>query len=103
MKFFSAALLAFLFLITYDGAIRKWVLPGNQKLVFVAKDALLIGLLVLTILSVHYPKGRASVPMVVTLALGAYAAWVLIECFNPHLPNFAVAAWGSNRTFSTLG
>jgi hypothetical protein len=36
----------FLLLLIYDGALRKWVLPGAEQLLYIAKDALLLGLLV---------------------------------------------------------
>jgi len=31
----------FLFLLIYDGALRRWAFPGVQQYLFIAKDALL--------------------------------------------------------------
>jgi O-Antigen ligase len=89
------AVIIFLLLLTFDGAIRKWLLPGLQTIVFITKDVLL--LIVVTGLVANFGQARNnfSVPISVQFAFGAYAAWVILECFNPHLPNLAVAAWGA--------
>lgn len=95
MNLFARSLLLFLLLVTFDGAIRKWALPGQQQLVLIAKDALLVGLLFLAVFFTSRQKGRIELPTTVGLTLGLYSVWVFLECFNPSLPNLAVAIWGA--------
>lgn len=83
----------FLFLLIYDGALRKWVLPGAEQLLFIAKDALLLGVLVYALLN-----RRRHINASMQDAAGAlfllYAAWVLLEAGNLNLPSVLVGIWG---------
>jgi len=86
-------LLAFVLLLLYDGALRKWVFPAQEQVVFLLKDVLLIFAMgwmlatrrFMTNLLVH----RAVTPLLVL-----YFMWILLDAFNPWLPNAAVALWG---------
>lgn len=84
---------AFLFLLIYDGALRKWLFPGAEKLLFIAKDAVLLlaaGCLVLA-------RSRIDVsyiPRAIAIPFLAYAAWVIGEAANPKLPSLLVGLWG---------
>lgn len=83
----------FLMLLIYDGALRKWVLPGAEQLIFIAKDALVFGLLVYAML--NRPRQINSSMHPVTRALFVlYAAWVLLESVNLNLPSILVGIWG---------
>ena len=83
----------FLILLIYDGALRKWVLPGAEQILFIAKDALLLGLLVYALLN-RRRRGNASIHQTVEAPLLAYVAWVLLEAGNFSLPNVLVGIWG---------
>lgn len=90
----AAALAAFLLLATYDGALRKWGLPGAQAVVFVVKDAVLAAALAYLAAGKAHRHIAATVPPFISYVFWAYAIWVLLEGLNPHLPNPAVAVWG---------
>lgn len=83
----------FLFLLVYDGALRKWVLPGAEQILFIAKDALLLGMLAYAMLNRTRQKNA-----VMDASAGAlfvlYAAWVLLESGNLNLPSVLVGILG---------
>jgi hypothetical protein len=83
----------FLLLLIYDGALRKWVLPSAEQLLFIAKDALLFGLLVYAALN-RARQRNASIPPAARALFLLYAAWVLLESGNLNLPNPLVGIWG---------
>lgn len=83
----------FLFLLIYDGALRKWVLPGAEQLLFIAKDALLLGVLVYALLN-QRRHIKASMQEAVGALFLLYAAWVLLEAGNLNLPSVLVGIWG---------
>jgi len=83
----------FLLLLIYDGALRKWVLPDAEQILFIAKDAVLLGLLVYAMINRPRQKNAAMQP----LALGfliIYSIWVLLELGNWNLPSILVGIWG---------
>lgn len=82
-----------LFLLIYDGAIRKWLLPGAEQIVFIAKDALLVTSLFLWLV-LRGGKPLARLHPWVRLLFALYAYWVLLRVFSPSLPNLAVGLWG---------
>ncbi|MBI5430572.1 MAG: hypothetical protein HY938_08965 [Nitrosomonadales bacterium] len=83
----------FLLLLIYDGALRKWVLPGAEQILFIAKDALLFGLLVYAMLNRSRQKNVAMQPAARVLFV-LYAGWVLLESGNFNLPGILVGIWG---------
>lgn len=91
------SLLLFILLMTFDGAVRKWLFPGAQTLIFVLKDALLLAAFFYALLWPHRTPLRLSMPQQVRAALAVYGVWVFLQCFNPNLPNAAVAIWGAKN------
>lgn len=90
----KSILLLFLLLLIYDGAIRKWLLPNIEQVIFIAKDALLLAaffcsfkLRKRSVPAEFLPEGR--------MFFVAYAVWVTLEVGNPNLPNMLVAIWGA--------
>lgn len=83
----------FLLLLIYDGALRKWVLPGAEQLLFIAKDALLLGMLGYALLNRPRQINASIQPAARALFL-LYAAWVLLEAGNLNLPSVLVGIWG---------
>jgi hypothetical protein len=83
----------FLFLLIYDGGLRKWVLPSAEQILFIAKDALLLGLLGYALLNRPRQVNASMQPAVRALFL-LYAAWVLLETGNLNLPSVLVGIWG---------
>lgn len=82
-----------LFLLIYDGSIRKWLLPGAEQLVFITKDALLLTALFLWFV-LRGGKPLARLHPWVRLLFALYAYWVMLRVFSAALPNLAVGLWG---------
>jgi len=86
-------------LLVFEGAIRKWLLPGSQDLVYFAKDVFFLGsylgfLQARERLRLRYPQAPV---LYAGLALGAAVG--LFEVFNPRLPNFLVGLLGFKAYF----
>jgi hypothetical protein len=88
-----------LVLMIFEGAIRKWIVPGAQDLIYFAKDVLLLGVYAGFLrdrarLRVRYP----ALPVL----YGVLAATILLgllQIFNPALPNFLVGVSGFKAYF----
>lgn len=91
-----------LFLLVFEGALRKWVVPGAQDLVYFAKDGLLIaafaGFLVdRRALAERLVPAGPLVPL-----LGLNVLYALLQVFNPNLPNVLVGLLGLKAYFLYL-
>ncbi|HSS47968.1 MAG TPA: hypothetical protein VLX28_03380 [Thermoanaerobaculia bacterium] len=99
VKRWRLAVQAGMILLVLEGAIRKWLLPGSQDLVYFAKDVLFLGAYLGFLQSpvrsrLRYPQAPA---LYSGLALGAGIG--LFEVFNPRLPNFLVGFLGFKAYF----
>jgi hypothetical protein len=93
------AVQAALVLLIFEGAIRKWLFPSSQDLVYFAKDVVLLGAYVGYLLSRDRERIRVPPMPLLKIALGFTAALGLLEMFNPHLPNIMVGAFGFKAYF----
>lgn len=99
VKRWRYALQAAMVLVILEGAIRKWLVPGAQDLVYFAKDVVLLGAYV------GYFRQRALLryrPPALPLlwgALGFAALLGLLQVFNPNLPNLLVGILGFKAYF----
>ena len=94
----AVGLVVFLLLLTYDGALRKWVVPAAQALLLPLKDIIIVGCgaaALIAALRSESVRRSMAMPPTVAAALALYAAWVLVQCFNPALPTAGVALWGA--------
>lgn len=82
-----------LFLMLYDGALRKWLLPGSEQIVFILKDLVLVALLVYVVALKALQLNFRMHSMVVAF-LFLYGMWVVLQMANPRVPNILVAIWG---------
>lgn len=93
------AIKAVMVLLVVEGAIRKWLFPGAQDLVYFGKDVLLLaaygGFLRDRERLPRIPSPPA--PLLATLALGA--AFGALQIFNPRLPNLLVGLLGFKAYF----
>jgi len=91
------AIQAAMFLLLVEGAIRKWLLPGAQDIVYFAKDLLLLGAYAGWLAA----SGHRSLPRLPALkaALLVSALYGLAEIFNPRLPNPLVGVFGFKAYF----
>jgi hypothetical protein len=92
------AIQAAMVLLVFEGAIRKWLLPGSQDLVYFAKDALFLGAYVgfLRSGSRRWPLPQA--PMLYA-ALVASVVLGMFQVLNPMLPNVLVGVLGFKSYF----
>jgi len=95
MKLWKWLVGLFFLLVLVDGALRKWVLPGQSAALFVLKDVVLWGGFAAYALyrdpfELPRPVQQTAVPML----LGAYIFVVLLQAFNPRQPNLVVSMLG---------
>jgi hypothetical protein len=90
---------AVMVLLVVEGALRKWVFPGSQQLVYFAKDILLLGCYAGYLLDQRARRFRVPLPPVIAVLLAAAAAWGALEIFNPNLPNILVGVLGFKAYF----
>ncbi len=86
-------------LLILEGAIRKWVAPGAQDLVYFAKDVLLLGIYAGFFRDL--PRLRSRLPRLPVLygVLAFGALFGVLEIFNPALPNLLVGIFGFKAYF----
>jgi hypothetical protein len=88
-----------LVLVVFEGAIRKWLLPGAQDLIYFAKDVVLLGVYLGYLREAPRLRHRvASLPLLYPL-LGMTAVFGLLQVFNPNLPNILVGVLGFKAYF----
>lgn len=86
-------------LVIFEGAIRKWLLPGAQDLIYFAKDVVLLGVYLGYLREAPRLRHRVvPMPLLYPL-LGLTAAFGLIQVFNPNLPNLPVGILGFKAYF----
>ena len=85
---------AVMFLFVFEGAIRKWLLPGLQAQVYLFKDALLIIAYVGFIF--HGPPRRwtPAHQKTVRFLMSLCVLYYLIEVFNPNSPSILLSIAG---------
>jgi hypothetical protein len=85
----------FFALLILDGALRKWVLPSQESVLFLLKDIILwggYGMYALKQNPIELPRPVYSTW--VPVLLGAYVFMVLVQAFNPRQPSLYVSALG---------
>ena len=90
---------AVMVLLIFEGAIRKWIFPESQQLVYFAKDVLLLGCYAGYVRDRAPHRYRIPMPPILALLLSLGAAWGALEIFNPRLPNFLVGVFGYKAYF----
>jgi hypothetical protein len=91
------ALQAVMVLLILEGAIRKWVFPGAQDLVYFAKDVLLLGTYAGFLRDHRGFRAPRAAALYTSVALAA--VFGLAEIFNPSLPNLLVGLLGWKAYF----
>lgn len=89
-----AGLYLFLALLVLDGAVRKWLLPGSEQLVYIAKDILLVALMARYFVKggLRYPPGVSQSGL--TGWLAAYVVIAALQALNPSLPSLLLGVIG---------
>jgi hypothetical protein len=86
-------------LLVFEGAIRKWLFPGAQDLVYLAKDVILVGVYIGFMREREQLRYRPPQIPVLYAALILGVVVGLLEIFNPRLPNLLVGAFGFKAYF----
>ncbi|MCS4149356.1 hypothetical protein [Salinibacter ruber] len=85
----------FFLLVIVDGALRKWVVPSQEAIIFVLKDAVLWGGYLLYALKRDPLKlPRPLYSTWVPLLIGAYVFVAVLQAFNLRQPNVLIGAIG---------
>lgn len=88
-----------LVLVIFEGAIRKWLLPGAQDLIYFAKDVVLLGVYLGYLREAPRLRHRVpSLPLLYPL-FGVTAGFGLLQVFNPNLPSLLVGVLGFKAYF----
>jgi hypothetical protein len=86
-------------LVVFEGAVRKWVLPGAQDLVYFAKDALLVGAYAGFLAEGAIERVRDLIPPGLTGLLTAVATLGVFSVANPALPTPLLGILGVKSYF----
>ncbi|HKH43089.1 MAG TPA: hypothetical protein VKM72_00310 [Thermoanaerobaculia bacterium] len=86
-------------LIILEGALRKWVFPSAQDLVYFAKDVFLLGAYIGFFRERHRLRARLPRLPALDALLSAAALYGLLEVLNPLLPNLLVGVLGFKAYF----
>jgi hypothetical protein len=88
-----------LVLLVLEGAIRKWLFPGAQDLVYLAKDVIVVGVYLGFLRQREQLRYRMPQLTMLYSALGLGALVGLLQIFNPKLPNLLVGVFGFKAYF----
>jgi hypothetical protein len=99
MMHWRQALQLVMVLLVVEGAIRKWLFPSAQDLVYLGKDVLLVGIYLGFLRTRHPLRYRPPGLTLLYSGLAAGAVFGLLEIFNPRLPNLLVGAFGFKAYF----
>ncbi|HEY0513855.1 MAG TPA: hypothetical protein VGH73_18240 [Thermoanaerobaculia bacterium] len=88
-----------LVLLIFEGAIRKWLVPGAQDLVYFAKDVLLLGVYAGSLRDGPGLRRRLPALPILYAPLALSVLLGLLQIFNPALPNLLVGIFGFKAYF----
>ncbi len=95
MKLWKHLLGLFFLLVVFDGALRKWVLPSQELILFAVKDIVLWGgYLAYSVRHNAFELPRPVRATWVPVLLAAYISVVLLQAFNIRQPTLIVSALG---------
>jgi hypothetical protein len=86
-------------LVILEGAMRKWLFPGAQDLVYFAKDVVLLGAYAGFLRSREWQRFQPPAMPALRIALVAGVVFGLFEIFNTALPNLLVGVLGWKAYF----
>jgi hypothetical protein len=86
-------------LLIVEGALRKWVFPGAQDIVYFGKDLLLLGAYIGWFTDSGRVRLRAPAVPALTMPLAICALFGLLQIFNPKSPNLLVGVFGWKAYF----
>ncbi len=93
MRLLRLGLLVFFLLVVLEGAIRKWLLPDQQQIVYIVKDVWLLFLVIAVAASGH-PFTLGLRGYAAGFLLPAYSLYVALASLNSALPSLTLGLWG---------
>src|SRR5262249_25110769 len=92
--FWQRLIWAVMFLVVFEGALRKWVMPGLQAEIYLVKDAMLV-LAYIGFVSSSLPTGiHLKVMAGLKTLLMLSAAYLALQLFNPNSPSILLSIVG---------
>jgi hypothetical protein len=88
-KYIKWGIWAYLFLLVFEGALRKWVLPGAADALLIVRDPIVIGIYMLTLMSGTFPK-NGFVTFTIGLAIASFVFAFLGGHGNPWVTLYGV-------------
>jgi hypothetical protein len=85
--------------VVFEGAVRKWLLPGAQDLIYFAKDVVLLGVYLGFLRDAPSLRHRVAPLPFLSFGLALAATFGLLQMFNPNLPNLLVGLLGFKAYF----
>src|SRR5262245_19432987 len=99
VRYWQRALFGVFVLLVFEGALRKWALPGAQAQIYLVKDAILLAVYLGFILdsskTLPAPQGIGLIKIVLILSF----IWGCIEVLNPNSPSIWVGLIGLKSYF----
>ena len=86
-----------LVMLVFEGAIRKWVLPGMSDLVYFLKDGVMLLAYCKYYLGAHEFRGHEKTPTLLNLFLATSFGVVLLQSFNVNLGSPLVGIMGARN------
>jgi hypothetical protein len=83
-----------MFLVVYEGALRKWVFPGFQAEVFFVKDLILVIAYVIFLGSRNPPGAHLKIMAPLKVLILLSVVYFLFELVNPNSPSILVSISG---------
>lgn len=93
------AVKAAMVLLILEGALRKWLFPGAQDLIYFAKDVVLLGVYAGFLRDAPRLHRRLPATPALNALLALAALFGLFQIFNPNLPNLLVGILGFKAYF----
>lgn len=94
-RFPRATLAGVLALVLFDGALRKWMLPGLHEWLYFAKDGLVLLLGAVWLLKPPRPGDRVRpLGSEVVLVLAVMLVYFVLQIFNPRTPSLLLYVFG---------
>jgi hypothetical protein len=93
------AVQAVMVVLVFEGAMRKWLFPGAQDMIYFGKDVILLGAYAGFLRDRANLSHRRVATPTLAVALALAVAYGLLEIFNPRLPNLLVGLMGFKAYF----
>jgi hypothetical protein len=83
-----------MFLVVFEGAIRKWILPGYQAEIFFAKDLIIVVAYIAFLGSKTLSGAHLKIMATLKVLVGISLVYFLFELINPNSPSMLVSLSG---------